>query len=124
MDFDTWLEKAMPNKPNNFHTTFSVNDMKASYYAGGTYGIVRGEPEMEVEEVEEVKEKSLKAKPSSLIAQIIAALWIAVWSGKKFMTSPFEITDIIISGFSIAACFVPVYFNLILDKIKQIKFGD
>lgn len=75
--------------------------------------------------MEEVKtEKKGKAKIASLIAQIVAALWVAFWSGKKFINNDGAITDIIFSGFAIAACFSPVYFNLILDKIKNIKFGE
>ena len=34
-----------------------------------------------------------------------------------------DIGDIVLSGFAIAACYVPVYFNLIMDKIKEIKLG-
>lgn len=75
--------------------------------------------------MEEVKtEKKGKAKITSLIAQIVAALWVAFWSGKKFIDNGGSITDIIFSGFAIAACFSPVYFNLVLDKIKKIKFGE
>jgi hypothetical protein len=74
---------------------------------------------------EEVKEeKKGKAKIASLIAQAVAAVWIAFWSGKKFATGPVEILDVIFSGLAIAACFSPVYFNMLLDKIKKIKFGD
>lgn len=81
--------------------------------------------ELPVEEtVTEEKSKKGKAKIASLIAQIVAALWVAGWSAKKFVTEPCSVTDIIFSGFAIAACFSPVYFNLILDKIKNIKFGD
>lgn len=72
----------------------------------------------------ETEKKSIKAKPVSLISQIIAALWIAVWCAKNFITGKGETNDIIFSGFAIAACFCPVYFNLILDKIKNIRFGD
>ena len=31
--------------------------------------------------------------------------------------------DIIVSGLAIAACFTPVYFNLVMDKIREIKLG-
>ena len=74
---------------------------------------------------EEVKEKGIKAKSISLWGQIVAAVWIASWSAFKFIKNIDEatITDFIFSGFAIAGCFVPVYFNLIMDKIKKIRFG-
>lgn len=74
---------------------------------------------------EEVKEKGIKAKSISLWGQIVAAVWIAAWSAYKFIKNIDEatITDFIFSGFAIAGCFVPVYFNLIMDKIKKIRFG-
>ena len=69
-----------------------------------------------------LEKKTQPAKTSSLIAQIIGAVWIAVWSAYKFIKMPsFDIADVIISGAGIAACFTPVYFNLIMDKIKDIK---
>lgn len=75
------------------------------------------------EEVQE--EKKLKAKPVSLIGQIVAAVWIGGWSSFFIIKniSEVKITDIILSGLAIAACFTPVYFNLIMDKIKDIKLG-
>lgn len=80
------------------------------------------------EEVKEEKEKGIHAKPVSLWAQIIAAVWIGGWCSFQFVKDitgrkHVDITDFIISGFAIAACFVPVYFNLVMDKIKEIKFG-
>lgn len=69
------------------------------------------------------EEKKVHAKNASLWGQIIAAVWVAGWSAYKFITSPAEVQDIIFSGLSIAACFSPVYFNLLLDKIKEIKWG-
>ena len=82
------------------------------------------------EEIEEETkiEKGIKAKGASLWGQIIAAIWIAGFCAAMFITAiirkePVKITDIILSGFAIAACFVPVYFNLIMDKIKEIKLG-
>lgn len=67
-----------------------------------------------------------KAKISSLVAQIIAAIWVALWCGMKFYKEggAADVTDIILSGFAIAACFSPVYFSMIMDKIKNIRFGD
>lgn len=77
------------------------------------------------EEIEKTEEKKLHAKPVSLIGQIIAAVWVVGWSAFNFIrnASGIKITDIIFSGLAIAACFSPVYFNLLLDKIKEIKWG-
>lgn len=65
------------------------------------------------------------AKNSSLFAQIAAALWIAGWHTWKFFQDPAGIasTDIVISGLTIAACFTPVYFNMVLDKLKGTNNG-
>jgi len=62
------------------------------------------------------------AKKSSLLGQIIAALWIAGWSAYLFFTTPQirSVTDIVFSGLAIAACFTPVYFSILLDKIVTI----
>lgn len=67
----------------------------------------------------------MKAKSTTLAAQIVAASWIAGWSAFKFISSgdKIEIKDICLSGIFIAVCFVPVYFSIILDKIKEIKIG-
>lgn len=56
---------------------------------------------------------------SSLIAQIVAAVWIAGWSAWLIWTTPEarSITDVITSGLAIAACFAPVYFSILADKI-------
>lgn len=75
------------------------------------------------------KNKKGKAKITSLIAQALAALWIGFWNSFQFAkmiksNSHIEVTDIILSGLSIAACFCPVYFSMIMDKIKNIRFGD
>lgn len=74
--------------------------------------------------VSEQSQKGLKAKSTSLVAQIVASLWVAVWSGIKFFNGEGTTTDIILSGLAIAACFSPVYFNMLLDKIKAIRFGE
>lgn len=73
----------------------------------------------------EKEEKKVHAKNASLWGQIIAAVWVAGWSAFNFIknASSIQITDIIFSGLAIAACFSPVYFNLLLDKIKEIKWG-
>ena len=80
---------------------------------------------MAEENKEETEKKGFGAKTASLWGQIIAAVWIAGWSAFKFIKGINEIaiTDFILSGLSIAACFTPVYFNLIMDKIKEIKLG-
>lgn len=75
------------------------------------------------------KKKTGKAKITSLIAQALAAVWIGLWNSLQFANmlktgSHIEVTDIIFSGLSIAACFSPVYFSMIMDKIKNIRFGD
>ena len=69
--------------------------------------------------------QGLKAKPISLKSQIIAAIWIAGWSAFKFASDSYsiEINDVIFSGLGIAACFSPVYLSIVMDKIKEIRFG-
>lgn len=94
---------------------------------------------MEAEEVKQIEDilekaetiekttkhnKGIKAKSASLFAQIVGALWIALWCSKNFIDGKGSTNDVIFSGFAISACFCPVYFNLIMDKIKNIKFGD
>lgn len=75
--------------------------------------------------------KKKGAKEYSLFAQGIAAVWIGGWSALKFAKiiasgnfASLEMMEIIFSAFSIAACFTPVYFSIVMDKIKFIKFGD
>jgi hypothetical protein len=64
----------------------------------------------------------VSAKGSSLFAQIVAAVWIAGWSGYAFISgNSIAIIDVIMSGIGIAAMFLPVYFSIIMDKIKDIK---
>lgn len=65
--------------------------------------------------------KNVKAKEASKWAQIVAAVWIAGWSTYKFMTGPFTIQDIIISGLGVAACFTPTVFSIFLDKVRDIN---
>lgn len=84
-------------------------------------------------ESEEIKtneneKKGIKAKGASLWGQIIAALWIAGWNAAVFTRAiikgdELNELNIILSGLAIAACFIPVYFNLFMDKIKEIKLG-
>lgn len=73
--------------------------------------------------------KKPHAKSASLWGQIIAALWICGWNAAQFVRDiiagqHIAGNDIIFSGLAIAACFTPVYFNLIMDKIKEIKLGE
>lgn len=133
MNFEEWIEKSFPNKGNNEHTTYSIKDMKDAFFAKETaeektqtesQSETQDEKSGPSENSDQPKTKTYKAKTTSLIAQIIAALWVALWSAKNFIVSGGEINDIIFSGFAIAACFSPVYFNMILDKIKTIKFGE
>ena len=78
---------------------------------------------------EETKEeKGVKAKSASLWGQIIASIWIGGWNTAQFIKdiingNHIDGKDIILSGLAIAACFTPVYFNLIMDKIKEIRLG-
>lgn len=79
---------------------------------------------------EEIKEpeKTITAKSSSLWGQIIASVWIAGWNAAQFIMSlvkgeGIDCGDIIVSGVAIAGCFAPVYLNLLVDKIKEIKLG-
>lgn len=131
MRFNEWIKHSYPNKGNNQHSVYSINDMHSAFYAGTMHGTQKEENSGMEEETEKAPEESVqtakktyKAKTTSLIAQIVAALWVAVWCAKKFITSGGETNDIILSGFAIAACFSPVYFNMILDKVKSIKFGE
>ena len=127
MNSTEWLLKAYPNKGNNEHSTYSVQDMKEAYYAGTMHGATTEEQKENTEPTTEESsavQKKHSAKNTSLIAQIIAALWVAFWCGKKFFVDGGDTNDIIFSGFAIAACFSPVYFNMILDKIKNIRFGN
>ena len=76
----------------------------------------------------ENEKKGIKAKGASLWGQIAAAVWIGGWNAAQFIKDlgagvHISGQDIIISGLAIAACFTPVYFNLIMDKIKEIKVG-
>jgi hypothetical protein len=76
----------------------------------------------------ETEKKGVKAKGASLWGQIAAAVWVGGWSAAQFIKDlsagrPLDIKTVIISGLAIAACFTPVYFNLLMDKIRDIKIG-
>lgn len=73
-------------------------------------------------------EKKPHAKTASLWGQIIAALWVGGWNAAQFVKDliagrPLDPIAVIVSGLAIAACFTPVYFNLLMDKIREIKLG-
>lgn len=83
---------------------------------------------MEETKTNENETKRIKAKNASLWGQIAAAVWIGGWQSAQFISNlikGIEINPIhiMLSGLAIAACFTPVYFNLIMDKIKDIKLG-
>ena len=71
------------------------------------------------------EKRGLQAKAISLKSQILASIWIAGWAAYKFTRTGavIEISDIIFSGLGIAACFSPVYLSIVMDKIKEIRFG-
>jgi hypothetical protein len=76
-------------------------------------------------EEEEKEEKGLHAKPASLLGQVVAALWIIGFGSYYIVTNiaTIKVTDIILLGLAIAAAFTPVYFNLVMEKIKDIRWG-
>lgn len=66
------------------------------------------------------------AKEMTKKSMIIAALWIACLSLAKGILSIFDkefldISDIILSGVSIAGVFSPVFISVWLDKIIELK---
>jgi hypothetical protein len=63
-------------------------------------------------------------KSSSRVAQIFAAAWIiSLTILKAIGFIKLEIDEIIYSGFAIAGVFIPCYFSIWLDKIRDIRFG-
>jgi hypothetical protein len=80
------------------------------------------------DETPQTENKGIKAKGASLWGQIAAAVWIGGWNTAQFIKdiaagTHIDGRDIIVSGLAIAACFTPVYFNLVMDKIREIKLG-
>jgi hypothetical protein len=66
----------------------------------------------------------MPAKKSSFLAQVFAALWVAVLAILKGLGKiQMEMTDIILSGGAIAAAFCPVFVSIWLEKIRDIKWG-
>lgn len=86
------------------------------------------ENEKKENETNEKETKGIKAKGASLWGQIAAAVWVGGWNAAQFIQAiikgvPINPLTIILSGLAIAACFTPVYFNLLMDKVKEIKLG-
>jgi hypothetical protein len=80
-----------------------------------------------------VQDNKPGAKDISLASMIISAAWIGILSLFKMIWNllfdkAFGLTmgEIISSGVMIAVAFSPVYFSIILDKVKEIKLigGD
>lgn len=70
----------------------------------------------------------MNAKKVSKASMVFASAWIMILSLIKAfwsLISPAEfglsMNEIVLSGIIIAAVFTPVYFSIILDKIKDIK---
>ena len=61
----------------------------------------------------------MEKRTISFWAQVVAVLWIGGFSAYRFVLYPETITvsDIILSGFAIAASFSPVFISLWIDKI-------
>lgn len=71
-----------------------------------------------------VEKKTVSAKSQSQWAMVFAAIWIGVGTiAKGLNLISLDMSDVIYSGMAIAACFTPVYFSIIMDKIKDIKLG-
>ena len=71
------------------------------------------------------------AKEISKWSMVVSAAWIGgLCLIRGFSTILFKaefglsVKEIIYSGISLAAVFSPVYFSIILDKIKDIKIGS
>lgn len=71
----------------------------------------------------EAAKRKKGAKDYSLFAQIFASVWVVVLTlCKGFGVVSLEISDIIYSGIAIAGIFMPVYFSIWLEKIRDIRF--
>ena len=85
----------------------------------------------------EEKKAAAGAKEISLVAMVIAGAWVmllslvkAFWGVLGIFWEPLTkinfgltVSDIVFSGIILAAIFTPVYFSIILDKVKEIKMG-
>ncbi len=75
-------------------------------------------------DVKQDQKKKGPAKKSSLFAQIFAAIWmISLTLCKGFNLISLEVSEIVYLGIGIAGVFMPVYFSIWLEKIKDIKIG-
>ena len=89
-------------------------------------------------DIEEKKEdKKNSPKQISFLAMILSGIWIGVlslikafWGIFGILIAPLKevsfgltIGDIVFSGVILAAVFTPIYFSIILDKVKEIKLG-
>ena len=87
--------------------------------------------------VKEAANAKVGAKGVSLISMIIAGVWIillvlikafwgvfgTIWGPLKEVEFYLDVGDILFSGVVLAAVFTPVYFSIILDKVKEIRRG-
>ena len=90
------------------------------------------------EAVKEAASKKAGAKEITLFAMILAGVWIIVlclvkafwgvfgilWKPLKEVTFGLSVGEILYSGVVLAAVFTPIYFSIILDKVKEIKMGS
>lgn len=88
-------------------------------------------------EVKKVGEKKTGPKEVSFFAMIFSGIWIIVLSLIKAfwgviviyvikledVSFGLTIGEIIFSGVVIGGVFTPIYFSIIMDKIKEIKLG-
>jgi len=86
---------------------------------------------------EKKEDKKTSPKQVSLFAMILSGVWIAVlslikafWGVICILITPLNdvsfgltIGEIVFSGVILAAVFTPIYFSIILDKVKEIKMG-
>lgn len=71
---------------------------------------------------EETTEKKVGAKKYSLWAMVVSGLWIAILTilkGAGIVNLDVK-EEIIPTGITLAAVFCPVYFSIIMDKVKDI----
>lgn len=74
--------------------------------------------------------KSASAKEISKWSMVVACLWIglltlakALWGFVSKRAFGLEVSEIILSGLALAAVFSPVYFSIILDKVRDMRIG-
>ena len=75
--------------------------------------------------MEEETKENLKVKTLSKWTMFFAALWIVTMSILKWVGvfPSAEINDIIYTGVAVMAIWSPTYISIVLDKIKDIRFG-